>query len=652
MRKRKILQGLICVSSLISPLFFLSACNPTQKELEKPNPEPDPAPLPPAVNDPGKNNDSENEKNTNPLDTNPGSKEQEEKKSDTVTPPPSKSQQETPKKEEPAKPVNKNQQQYEQLLTEVQIFLKDELKSELKYELYRDSLNQIIDDTNYYLVTNHPVNSEDLYKQQYNKLSLSFNEAKSKYKSAPEVSYTESDLQHTEGKGKSEDLLSLNYSNQVPANAKINLEAMSYLKFLSAEQIKRYYDDNDPALIKQLGKDGISKNRKIIDDKVKDITKGKDKKMDQVKAVFDWLTANLKYAQGADQTASIDPVEAMNKLIVVCGGFSNLYKAMLDSLNVQSAVVIGWSKYGYHQWNIVFDEDKKEFFHSDATWGQGYYAKTNDDFAKDHRSFEILNSPYVKDGFEYKYYRGFALNGNKNKNADQNQKHADNINDLKVTSISSQALKESKKLYIGEHIEQIDYAGGTGEVVEFTVNPHNKHFSAKDGILYNKEMTKLLVIPNKLTNKEFTLPKTVREIQDWKQSFNNPYLEKINVEPGSYWFASYGGILYTNNFERLVFVPNNIGPTVTVHKNANFKEHTFAQLKNISEIIIPEGVTRLPQWFVNSVTSLRKIYLPSSLTELKEDSLWNVSNLTVKVQDKMNQSVLNILKKKGFKIEK
>ncbi|VEU63690.1 transglutaminase domain-containing protein [Mycoplasmopsis bovirhinis] len=543
------------------------------------------------------------------------------------------------------------QAKYSQLKTEVETFLKDVLKSELKYEYYRDSLNQVINDTDYSLAVKNFKNLNDLYQKQFSTLTTKFNEAKTKYKSAPEVTYTQSDLEQKEGKGKKEDLLSLNYSNAAKENAKINEDSMKYLEFLSSGQIKNYYDDNNPSLIQQLGRDGIAKNRQIIKEKVDSIIKGKDKKMDQVKAVFEWISSNLKYAQHADQTVAIDPVKAMNDLIVVCGGFSNLYKAMLDAINVKSAVVIGWSRFGYHQWNIVYDEDKKQYFHSDATWGKGYYAKTNDEFAKDHRSFEILNAPYEKDGLEYKYYRGFAVSSNKNDKTKET-KHVDTINGVNVTSISQEVLKSSERLYIGEFIEKIDYAGGTGIVKSFEVHPNNKHFSVQDGILYNKDKTKLLVIPKSITVKEFTLPNTVREIEDWKQSFDNPNIEKIYVEPGNYWFASYGGILYTNNFERLVFVPNNAGPIVTVHPNATFKEHTFAQLKNIKELIVPEGVKALPQWFVNGV-NLTKIHLPASLTDLKEDSLWLVpNNLIVKIADKMNQSVLNVLNKKGYKLEK
>lgn len=55
---------------------------------------------------------------------------------------------------------------------------------------------------------------------------------------------------------------------------------------------------------------------------------------------------------------------------------------------------------------------------------------------------------------------------------------------------------------------------------KITVAKNNKNFSSKEGVLYNKNQTKLLICPRALSKTKLTVPKTVKTIADGAFEFN------------------------------------------------------------------------------------------------------------------------------------
>ena len=124
----------------------------------------------------------------------------------------------------------------------------------------------------------------------------------------------------------------------------------------------------------------------------------------------------------------------------------------------------------------------------------------------------------------------------------------------KVTELMPFCLSNAQyleSLYIGKNIDTIDCWSLTNcpALKEIIVDPENEYFTSQDGVLYNKDMTKLLVYPNsrsKITRDnngnvtgggEFTVPESVTEIGDnafylcselYKITFNEK-LEKIGT---------------------------------------------------------------------------------------------------------------------------
>ncbi|EIE41772.1 surface protein [Mycoplasmopsis canis UFG4] len=554
------------------------------------------------------------------------------------------------KKEEKKKEIeskNNPQENYLELKDSVSSFIDKNLK-ELKYKEYKDQLENIINETYYNVVTKQYIKIDEYYSKQKTELEKIFNEVKTNYEKAANVSYTKEDLLVSEG-SKNSNTSPNDYGQRVNENIQINEEAKYFMSLFSVDSINDYYKYD----YQKAHKDFIAEKTQEILNNAKDKA---NTRIEKIRVIYDWIHSNLKYAHNGNVQAAIDPKMAFEKKFAVCGGYSNLYKAMLDSINVKNVVVIGWSEYGDHQWNLVYDDETNSFFHSDPTWGGNVNFKgSGEGFSRWHRAYQVIDAHKAIEGFEYEYNRGFSAFRNIDTDKKDLLKPLESIDEAhKVVSISQNVLDTTERLYIGENIERIDYSGGTHKVKWFEVSPKNQHFASKDGVLYTKDMQTLLVVPKKYENNEITLPKTVKIIEDWKGSIDVDNLTKINVEPGNYWYQSYGGILYSNNFSNIISIPKKIHNIITFHPNVKFKMHDVSFNKNIKEIIIPDGVENLPADFLNNLTSLKKIFLPSSLKTLEEHAFSNVQNnkFEIYLSDKMDESVIKILEKLKYKVKK
>ena len=71
-----------------------------------------------------------------------------------------------------------------------------------------------------------------------------------------------------------------------------------------------------------------------------------------------------------------------------------------------------------------------------------------------------------------------------------------------------------EKLIISENVVTVDGAEEFFSVKEFEVVPDNQFFTAKDGVLYNKNMTALIAYPPSKTDNTFNVPESVVSIEE------------------------------------------------------------------------------------------------------------------------------------------
>ncbi|MHA0314701.1 leucine-rich repeat protein [Mesomycoplasma ovipneumoniae] len=526
-------------------------------------------------------------------------------------------------------------QKYLQLENDVKNFINTELK-ELKHEFFRDKLNQVIDEVEYEKIRDQKNQNDSFFKNNIEKLTKIFDEVKTNYKNSTNFSQTiEPKIQVEKPKEKDENSYPLGIEKYQDYQGNLN----------SNNSAKNFMNLIDPKDVRNFEYQGYNEqNRKKVAYFTKKLIDESKPKTDQekIKIIFDWIVKNVKYAWNLSRIPAVEPSSVLEELYAVCGGYSNLYKAMLDSIGIKNSIVIGWSKFGPHQWNLVFDTKTKEFFHSDPTWGQ--FRRNDAEFAKDHKTFKILDSFYSENGQTYEYNLGVSLVSASTSDI----KPATEIkNNSKVVGISNDFLKKASKLYIGPNVSRIDYQSGTFNVKSIEVDPQNPYFASKDGVLYNKNLTKLIIMPEKYDFSSFVLPKTVQEIEDYKFSLNAKNLEKITVEPGNYYFRDYGGILYNNDLSKIIIIPKNYNGKIITAKNVKLDPHTFANNPKITEIEISQGTKEIPDFTFNSLSSLLTIKIPQSLEKFSENAFVGIDLRKIKIiyPPNIDKNVANVLKK-------
>lgn len=181
------------------------------------------------------------------------------------------------------------------------------------------------------------------------------------------------------------------------------LSYRSYGFTLSPQSGKTYYNSSFSS--EEEVNNAIEQVRKIADEIV---SNAKGSRYNKVMYVHDWLVDNLTYDN--DNTENKDNIYGafVNKK-VVCEGYAEGLKYLLDKLNIPCVLVYGD---GYddngsveaHAWNYVQMEDGK-WYAVDATWDDPIYiGSSNSPFRDDYKHKYLLkgsktfNTNHVSDG--------------------------------------------------------------------------------------------------------------------------------------------------------------------------------------------------------------------------------------------------------------
>ena len=96
---------------------------------------------------------------------------------------------------------------------------------------------------------------------------------------------------------------------------------------------------------------------------------------DKVRAVYDWVTANIEYDyayyNGQKQEVSVYPEEVLDSRLTVCDGYARLTQALLQAQGIPALRVVGpangargWED---HAWNLAYVEGR--WIYLETTWG-------------------------------------------------------------------------------------------------------------------------------------------------------------------------------------------------------------------------------------------------------------------------------------------
>lgn len=98
-----------------------------------------------------------------------------------------------------------------------------------------------------------------------------------------------------------------------------------------------------------------------------------------------------------------------------------------------------------------------------------------------------------------------------------------------IISYFSQTHGRKIKVNIPESVTMIDDIAFTNkDYCEIDVDKNNNHYSSRDGVLFNKDITKLVCYPPGLTSEKYEIPGSVTSINH-VAFYNNDYLKELTI---------------------------------------------------------------------------------------------------------------------------
>ncbi|AZZ65661.1 hypothetical protein DMC14_002605 [Metamycoplasma phocicerebrale] len=311
-------------------------------------------------------------------------------------------------------------------------------------------------------------------------------------------------------------------------------------------------------------------DKKTITNFVENLDGIKEAKSTKAKAkiIYDWVVTNIKYATNTQPF--LKPIDVFINKVAICHGYSNLYKAMLNSIGIPSAIVIGFTKKGAHAWNLVYDGN--EWFFSDSTWGVvdiNNFDKSVEQFSKDHYSTQLLNARFNEENYEFDFHYGLSI-----KNIDKPNKKViipTNFKGFNISSFDYEFILNNnsiEELVVSNNIWMII---GTANVVNaqgdefqvrnaessinfksFLIDKNNDFYESKNGVLYTKGLKEILCYPKNKQDSKFILPKETIWF-DEKETFINNYLKEISVDKENAKFYSKNNSIFSKKDNTLLF---------------------------------------------------------------------------------------------------
>ena len=155
-------------------------------------------------------------------------------------------------------------------------------------------------------------------------------------------------------------------------------------------------------------------------------------------------------------------------------------------------------------------------------------------------------------------------------------------------------------------------------LVSIAVDDANQYYSVEDSVLYNKNKTVLVKYPEKKADLTFAVPDSVERIEDFSK---NGFLTEISLgskvrDDADYFYGF-------KNLIRFTVAEDN--PYLTVYDDALYTKDGKTLIdypggKTDSSYLVREGVETIARYAFSENAFLEKIYLPASVTTLKNQA--------------------------------
>ena len=154
------------------------------------------------------------------------------------------------------------------------------------------------------------------------------------------------------------------------------------------------------------------------------------------------------------------------------------------------------------------------------------------------------------------------------------------------------------------------------ELASIIVTSGNTAYSSEDGVLYNKDMTELLCCPGGKSG-VCSIPASVESIFVYYAFFECGKLTGISVASGNTAYSSEDGVLYNKDKTKLLLCPRAKSGVCTIPDGvASVEDYAFQYCEKLTEIRIPDSVTSFGNYCFYYCTALESVTIPKGVKTL------------------------------------
>ena len=221
-----------------------------------------------------------------------------------------------------------------------------------------------------------------------------------------------------------------------------------------------------------------------------------------------------------------------------------------------------------------------------------------------------------------------------------------------VTTIEERAFyccSEMTSIFIPASVSSIgnNTFGNCSKLSEITVSNDNKYYTSKEGVLFDKSMSKLICYPEGKEGTSYTIPESVTSLEPY--ALQGSRLNTITL-PNNLKSIRKGALSYINGIST-IYIPESVTSIDTlafffsnlekIEVNENNKHYSSKDgvlfNKDLSTLIcypcsypeteytVPSGVSRIEEYSFYGVTNLQEIIIPSSVTTISNNVFYYYS---------------------------
>lgn len=151
------------------------------------------------------------------------------------------------------------------------------------------------------------------------------------------------------------------------------------------------------------------------------------------------------------------------------------------------------------------------------------------------------------------------------------------------------------------------------------VSKSNKYLSSSKGVLFNKKKTKLITFPNAKKCSNYKIPASVKEIAE-NAFYNCRGLKAITVDKKNKYFSASKGVLFNKKKTVLKIYPaGNKNKSYTVPKTVKtIDNYAFSNCKYLQTIKFSKKVTSIEPFSFNNCKKIKHVYYSGSKSDWKK----------------------------------